>query len=115
MRTALAELEANTVARGDAPYGEVSIWRGAGTCIADRPDIDLATVEAMAPAIAHAATSVTAVAADELDAVAPAAPEVTRARHIIELADETLTGHDLRTGARIDPSRSAGTDIDPSR
>jgi len=37
------------------------------------------------------------------------------ARHIIELADETLTGYDLRTGARIDPGRSAGTGIDLSR
>ena len=112
VHTALADLEANTVARGEAPYGDVSIWRGAGTYIADRPDIDLATVEAIAPAIAHAATSVTAIAADELDAVAPAAPEITRARHIIELADETLTGYDLRTGARIGPSRDAGTGID---
>ncbi|MCY4423009.1 MAG: hypothetical protein OXC06_08065 [Acidimicrobiaceae bacterium] len=28
-----------------------------------------------------------------------------RARHIIELADETLTVYDLRTGTNIDPSR----------
>ncbi|MCY4423790.1 MAG: nucleotidyltransferase domain-containing protein [Acidimicrobiaceae bacterium] len=112
VRAALAELETNTVARGDAPYGDVSIWRGAGTYIADRPDIDLATVETMAPPIAQAATSVTAIAADELDALAPTAPAVTLARHIIELADETFTGYDLRTGTRIDPSRSAGTDID---
>ena len=104
VRAALADLEANTVARGDAPYGDVSIWRAAGTCITDRPDIDLATVEAMAPPVAHAATSVTAIAADELDALAPEAAEVARARRIIELADDTLAGHDLRTGARIGPT-----------
>ena len=103
VRTALADLETNTVAGGDEPYGDLSIWRAAGTYIADRPDIGLDTVAAMAPRIARAATSVTAIAADELDAVAPGAPEVTRARHIIELADGTIAVYDLRTGTRIDP------------
>ena len=111
VRMALAELEANTVARGDAPYGDLSIWRGAGTYIADRPDIDLSTVEAMAPRIAHAATSVAAVAADELDGSAPGAAEVTRARRIVELAADTLAGYDLRTGVRTGPSRDAGADL----
>ena len=111
VRAALAELEANTVARGDAPYGDLSIWRGAGTYIADRPDIDLSTVEAMAPRIAHAATSVAAVAADELDRLATGAAEVARARRIVELADDTLAGYDLRTGAKAGPSRDAGTDL----
>lgn len=103
VRTALADLETNTVAGGDEPYGDLSIWRAAGTYIADRPDIDSDTVAAMAPRIARAATAVTAIAADELDAVAPGAPEVTRARHIIELADGTIAVYDLRTGTRIDP------------
>ncbi|MDE0162652.1 MAG: nucleotidyltransferase domain-containing protein [Acidimicrobiaceae bacterium] len=102
-RAALADLETNTVARGDEPYGDLSIWRAAGTYIADRPDIDSDTVAAMAPRIARAATAVTAIAADELDAVAPGAPEVTRARQIIELADGTIATYDLRTGTRIDP------------
>ena len=103
VRTALADLETNTVAGGDEPYGDLSIWRAAGTYIADRPDIGLDTVAAMAPRIARAATAVTAIAADELDAVAPGAPEVTRARQIIELADGTIAVYDLRTGTRIDP------------
>ena len=102
-RAALADLETNTVARGDEPYGDLSIWRAAGTYIADRPDIDSDTVAAMAPRIARAATAVTAIAADELDAVSPGAPEVTRARQIIELADRTIATYDLRTGTRIDP------------
>ncbi len=89
-RAALADLEDNTVARGDAPYGDLSIWRAAGTYIADRPDIDVDAVAAMAPSIARAAISVTAIAADELDSLAPAAAEVTRARRIVELADGTL-------------------------
>ncbi|MCY3642074.1 MAG: nucleotidyltransferase domain-containing protein [Acidimicrobiaceae bacterium] len=103
VRTALADLETNTVARDDEPYGDLSIWRAAGTYIADRPDIDTDTVAAMAPRIARAATAVTAIAADELDAVAPGAPEVTRAQEIIELADGTIAVYDLRTGTRIDP------------
>lgn len=113
VRTALADLETNTVARGDEPYEDLSIWRSAGTYIADRPDIDLDTVAAMAPVVARAATSVTAIAADELDAVAPDAPEVTRAREIIELADVTVAGYDLRTGTRIHPGWEHGTGIGP--
>jgi len=104
-----AHPETNTVARGDEPYGDLSIWRAAGTYIADRPDIDLDTVAAMAPRIAQAATSVTAIAAGELDALAPGAPEVTRARHIVELAVGTVAVHDLRTGTRIHPGREADT------
>lgn len=69
----------------------------------DRPDIDSDTVAAMAPRIARAATAVSAIAADELDAVAPDAREVTRAQEIIELADGTVAAYDLRTGTRIDP------------
>ena len=103
VRTALADLETNTVARDDKPYGDLSIWRAAGTYIADRPDIDTDTVAAMAPRIARAASAVTAIAADELDVVAPGAPEVTRAQEIIELADGTIAVYDLRTGTRIDP------------
>lgn len=113
VRTALADLETNTVARGDEPYGDLSIWRAAGTYIADRPDIGVDTVAAMAPRIARAATAVTAIAAEELDAVAPDAPEVPRARHITELADGTVTAYDLRTGTRIGPGWEYGTGIRP--
>ena len=103
VRAALADLETSTVARGDAPYGDLSVWRSAGTYIADRPDIDLDAVAAMAPVVARAAAAVAAIAADELDAVAPDAPEVTRAREIIEIADGTVAVYDLRTGTRTHP------------
>ena len=115
VRTALADLETNTVARGDAAYGDLTIWRAAGTYIADRPDIDLDTVAAIAPRIARAATSVAAIAADQLDTLAPEAPEVTRARRIVELANDTLTDFDLRTGSRIRPSWEASRDTGPGR
>ena len=110
VRAALADLETNTVARGDEPYGDLSIWRSAGTYIADCPDIDLDTIAAMAPVVARAATAVTAIAADELDTLAPDAEEVTRARRIIELADDTVAGYDLRTGTRTRPSWDTGRD-----
>ncbi|MCY4069179.1 MAG: nucleotidyltransferase domain-containing protein [Acidimicrobiaceae bacterium] len=83
---ALAELEANTISVGDEPYGDITVWRSAGTYIADRPDIDPSVVAALAPRIAQAATSVTSIAADELAASAPQAPEIARARRVIELA-----------------------------
>ncbi|MCY4665748.1 MAG: nucleotidyltransferase domain-containing protein [Acidimicrobiaceae bacterium] len=108
VRTALADLEADTVARGDAPYGDLSIWRGAGTYIADRPDIDLDAVAAMAPRVAQAAIAVAAIAADELDGLAPGVAEVTRARRILHLADDTLASYDLRTGARVRHSWDTG-------
>ena len=107
----LAGLEVNTVARGDAPYGDLTIWRAAGTYIADRPDIDLAAVAAMSPRIAQAATSVATLAADELDSLAPGAGAVARSRHIVGLAGDTLAGHDLLTGARVSPGRGSGSDI----
>lgn len=109
-RAALAGLEANTLARGDAAYRDLSIWREAGTYIADHPDIDLEAVAAMAPRIAQAATSATSLAADELESYAPGAAEVARARRIVGLAGDTLAGHDLRTGARVRTSRDAGSD-----
>lgn len=110
VRAALAGLESNTVARGDAAYGDLSIWREAGTYIADRPDIDLDAVAALAPLIAQAATSVTALAADEMQGLAPGAAAVARARRIVGLADDTLVGYDLRTGARARASSDIGRD-----
>jgi len=50
VRAALTDLETNAVARDDEPYGDLTMWRAAGTYIADRPDIDSDTVAAMAPA-----------------------------------------------------------------
>ncbi len=48
---------------------EISIWRSAGTYIADGPDIDLDTVAAEAPVVAQAAISVTAIATDRVGSV----------------------------------------------
>ena len=49
-----------------------------------------------------------ALAAHELDRLAPGVDEATRARRIVGLADATLAGYDLRTGTRIRTSRDAG-------
>ncbi len=103
VRAALTDLETNAVARDDEPYGDLTMWRAAGTYIADRPDIDSDTVAAMAPRIARAATAVTAIAADEVGAVAPDAEEVALARENIELADGTVAAYDLRTGSKLRP------------
>lgn len=106
VRTALADLETNTVARGDAPYRDLTIWGRAGTYVSGRSDIDLEVVAKMAPRLARAAISVTAIAADVLDALAPQAEEVTRARLIIERADGIVAGYDLRTGTPTRPNSS---------
>ena len=105
VRPALAGLEANTLGGVDVPYGDLTIWRGAGTYVADRPDIDLDAVAARAPRIARAAISVAAVAADELDGLAPGVEQVTRARRIVGLAADTLASYELRTGARVRTGR----------
>ena len=110
VRTALAGLEVNALARGDVPYGDLTIWREAGTYIADRPDIDLAAVAAMSPRIAQAAISVAALAADELDRLAPGAAAVARCQRIVALAGDTLAGRDLRPGAVASPGRGSGRD-----
>jgi len=110
VRTTLSGLQDNTLGDGDAPYGDLTIWREAGTYVADRPDIDLDAVAAMAPRIAQAAIAVAAVAAEELDTLAPGVEQVTRARRIAGLAGDTLAGYELRTGARVRTSRDLGRD-----
>ncbi len=101
VRTALPDLEQPALDCKDIPYGDLSIWRQAGTYIADRPDIDLPAVSAMAPRIARAAVGVAAIAAEELAVLAPEAGAVIRARRIVQKAGETLGAYDLITGGRI--------------
>lgn len=92
VRTALAGLEADTLGSGDVPYGDLTIWREAGTYVADRPDIDLDAVAAMAPRVARAAISVATLAADELAGLAPGVDQVARARRIVGLAGDAAAG-----------------------
>ena len=112
VRAALADLASNTLSGEEAPYGDLTIWRRAGTYIADRPDIDLETTSALAPRVAGAAVAVCAIAADEMSSRSPEAAEVARARPIIRRAADTLEHTDLLTGERWsagrDPSRDYG-------
>ena len=84
VRAALADLEHPTIGVEEGPYGDITIWRKAGTYIASRPDIDLVTVSALAPLVARAAVAVTGIAADEIAAHAPDARAVARARRYID-------------------------------
>ena len=104
VRAALADLEHATLADDEVSYGDLTIWRKAGTYIADRPDLDLATVAALAPRIAKAAVAVTGIAADEIAAHSPAAGAVTRARRVVDQTAHALDHHDLLTGRRARPS-----------
>ena len=100
---ALADLAGNTLSAEAAPYGDLTVWRRAGTYIADRPDIDLDVAAALAPRIAGAAVAVCSIAAEELSVQAPEAPAITRALPIIERAADTLEHGDLLTGGRSTP------------
>ena len=97
---ALVGLADSTLSAESTPYGDLTIWRGAGIYIADRPDIDLDTAAALAPRIAGAAVAVCSIAADELAAQVPEAAAITRALPIIERAADTLEHRDLLTGGR---------------
>ena len=97
---ALAGLTDSTLSAESTPYGDLTIWRGAGTYIADRPDIDLDAAAALAPRIAEAAVAVCSIAADELAAQMPEVAAVTRALPIIARAADTLEHRDLLTGGR---------------
>ena len=120
VRAALADLEQTTIGAEEGPYGDLTIWRKAGTYIASRPDIDLAAVSALAPIIARAAVTVTGIAADEIAAHAPDARAVARARRHIDqtvaILDQTayLDPDDL-TRMRARPSRDTGRDYDFGR
>ncbi len=98
---ALAEFEHNDVSDDRAPYGDISIWRKAGTYIADRPDIDLRVTSALAPRIARAAVIVATIAASEAAGERTDSPVLARIRPIIARAAETLDNHDLLTGSRL--------------
>lgn len=98
-RAVLAALETNTVATKDHLFGDVTIWRQAGTYIADRPDIALGVTARLAPLIASAAAELAALAAAELAALAADEhPDVTRARWYVAEIVEILVGRDLQTG-----------------
>ncbi|MCY3806404.1 MAG: nucleotidyltransferase domain-containing protein [bacterium] len=109
-RAALAALEANTVATEDHPFGDVTIWRQAGTYIADRPDIALGDTARLAPLIARAAVDLAAVAAD----AAGEHPSAARARRYAARIAEVLAGRDLLTGADLGPEPpDPGLDLGP--
>ena len=97
-RDALAALERNTVARGDKPYGDITIWRQAGTYIGDRPDIGLQHTSHLAPLIAEAAVKLAAMAARETASRAGKAPALARAFEVVAAAEEIISGRDLITG-----------------
>ncbi len=98
-RAALAALATNTVAAKDHLFGDVTIWRQAGTYIADRPDIALGDTARLAPLIARAAIDLAAIAAD----AAGEHPSVTRARWYVAEIAEVLASRDLLTGAHLGP------------
>ena len=97
---ALEALHENTLREHKAPYDDVTIWRAAGTYIADRPDIDLEVTSRLAPEIAQAAVGLTAMAADDIEAQTGPDPAIDRARQIVAAATDTLETRDLLTGRR---------------
>ncbi len=97
VRTVLADLTANTVFSGEAPYGDLTIWRKAGTYIADRPDIDLPSVARLAPRIARAATATASIAAHEIAPRCPDSEIVTHALETIRKTTDILTRYDIIT------------------
>lgn len=102
VRSALARLEHNTITAADAPYGDLTIWRTAGTYIADRADIGVQAAAALAPLIAAAAVAVATIATDEASAHAPDADAVTHARRTLQETATILQRYDLLTGTRTD-------------
>ncbi len=108
VRSALARLERNTITAGPAPYGDLTIWRTAGTYIADRSGIDARAAAALAPLIAAAAVAVAAVAIDEIAAHAPDADAVAHARRTLHETAIPLQRYDPLTGARTDRESPGG-------
>ena len=97
-RAVLAALEHNTLDADKPPYDDLSIWRQAGTYIADRPDIGSEAASRLAPRIAKAAVELAAVAAAEIAARSGDDPAIRRMRQIAAEAADILDSRDLLTG-----------------
>ena len=97
-RAALAGLQDSTLNADDPPYGDLTIWRQAGTYIADRPDIDLAAVVRLSPLIAQAAVAVTALAAEVIGSHDPQSTVPARTARVADHVADILRSHDLITG-----------------
>ena len=97
-RAVLAELHDSTLDPGDLPYGDLTVWRQAGTYIADRPEIDIAAVSRLAPLVVRAAVDMTALAATVMVPHDAEAIVTTRAARVADHVAGILQSHDPLTG-----------------
>ena len=94
----LGDLERNTVSRRAEAYGDVSMWRTAGTYINERSDVDLILTSRLAPAIAEASIGLMSIVADELAERVGDHPSLMIVRAKIEAVAEMLATRDLVLG-----------------
>lgn len=97
-RAALSGLKRNTVSREAEEYGDVSMWRTAGTYINERSDVDIAVTSRLAPVIAEAGVKLMSIVADELTKRMGDQLSLTIARENIEDVVEVLAVRDLVQG-----------------
>jgi hypothetical protein len=96
-RVVLGPLSADSPDDEGNLYGEVSVWRSAGTCLADHPEIDLVATSRLAPSLATAAAQLVAIAATEISQATD--PETVQpARRVIAAVTAALDDRDLVAG-----------------
>lgn len=112
---ALSSLERSVIGGAGERYGDITMWRQAGTYVSERAEIDLEVSSCLAPLIANAALEVTAVAAAELSSRAGNDPAVTGVTEFISALRVALSERDLIAG-RAAHRRSApeGTEGGPA-
>ena len=98
VRVALSALEANTLDLGEPPYHDITVWRQAGTYISDRPELGLKDTSRLAPMLAAAASELTDMAADDIEAALGSNEIIERARRITTEARGIIETKDLMTG-----------------
>lgn len=97
----LSALERSVVSgRAEERYGDVTMWRQAGTCVADRPEIDLEVSSRLAPLLARAATRMAELAAAELASRTDDDPVVAGILELIATVEAALSERDLIEGDR---------------
>lgn len=109
---ALSDLERNTVGRDAREYGDVSMWRSAGTYIKERSDVDLAVTSRLAPVIAEASVKLVSIVADELVERLGDQLLLTIAKENIENAVEVLTVRDLVQGCPVETLSQGDLEIE---
>ena len=98
VRQILAPLQTGLAAPGQDRSEDITVWRAAGDCLADHPEIDLTTTIRLAPGIAAAAVQLASLAVDLTTARVDNDARLRPVRRIVAAVAAALDDRDLVEG-----------------